>query len=141
MRLQLFRTLTIVFASALWVLAGCGGGSAAGNPKVAAFSVRPGANSIHTNCTGCNSISPSGAPANQFSLTPAGSVAGTVTWSVSGGDAVSGAGTIIATGLYTPPTYLTADKVQVMFTATASPGTTATAVITLTPGFLQPLTP
>lgn len=140
MRLQLFRILIIAFAPALLVLAGCGGGPASGNASIAAFSINPGANIIDTNCTGCNSTGPSGTPAQQFSAVPPGG--GTVTWSVSGGDAVSGPGTISATGLYTPPTYLTADKVQVMVNATAGTGNnTTTAVITLTPGFLQPLTP
>jgi hypothetical protein len=141
MRLQLFRILIIVFAPALLVLAGCGGGTASGNAPIAAFSISPGANTIDTNCTGCNSSGPSGAPAQQFSATQAAGSGAPVTWSVSGGDAVSGAGTISTTGLYTPPTYLTADKVQVMVNATAGTGNAMTAVITLTPGFLQPLTP
>jgi hypothetical protein len=41
-----------------------------------------------------------------------------VTWKVSGGDANSGAGTITASGQYTPPSYLTADSVPVTVTAT-----------------------
>jgi hypothetical protein len=137
MRPQFFRILMSFLAPALFVLAGCGGGTVSGNPQPAAFSISPGANSIDTNCTGCNSVGPSGTPAERFSVIPAGNV----TWSVSGGDAVSGAGTISATGLYTPPTYLTADKVQGMVTATPDTGSATTAVITLTPGFLQPLTP
>lgn len=63
-----------------------------------------------------------------------------VTWSVSGGDANSGAGSITANGQYTPPPYLTADRVHVVVTATIG-SNTATAILTVSPGFLQPLTP
>ncbi|MGA3035386.1 MAG: hypothetical protein ABSD70_19035, partial [Terracidiphilus sp.] len=61
----------------------------------------------------------------------------------SGGDASSGAGTVSSTGQYTPPPYLTADSVQVKVTATSttSASDTASATLTITPGFLQPLTP
>jgi len=66
-----------------------------------------------------------------------------VNWSVSGGDASSGAGSINANGQYTPPPYLTADSVQVTVTATLAAGnaTQASATVTITPGFLQPLSP
>lgn len=66
-----------------------------------------------------------------------------VTWSVSGGDPVSGPGSIDATGQYTPPNYLTRDRVEVAITATlkSDPNLRAESVLTLTPGFLQPLTP
>jgi hypothetical protein len=60
---------------------------------------------------------------------------------VSGGDASIGAGSITSSGLYTPPSYLTADSVNVTVTATASTGATASATITVTPGFLEPLAP
>jgi hypothetical protein len=71
----------------------------------------------------------------------AGGGVATVTWSVSGGDTNSGPGTITASGQYTPPSYLTADRVQVVVTAATSKTVTATSVLTLTPGFLQPLSP
>jgi len=78
-----------------------------------------------------------------------------IIWSVSGGDPTSGPGSISASGQYTPPSYLTVDRAQVVVTAmlngalngTGTTGTvtngtaTATSVITVTPGFLQPLTP
>jgi hypothetical protein len=69
--------------------------------------------------------------------------AANVTWAVSGGDANSGPGTITASGQYTPPPYLTANSVQVTVTATLSTSSTtkATGTVTITPGFLQPLTP
>jgi hypothetical protein len=65
-----------------------------------------------------------------------------VTWSLSGGDANSGPGSINASGQYAPPSYLTSDRADVLLTARLnSNGAVATAVLTVTPGFLQPLTP
>ena len=96
---------------------------------------------MDTNCTGCNATSAQGTRVEQFSAALTGGGAAAVTWAVSGGDANSGAGTISAGGQYTPPSYLTADRAQVVVTATLSAGATATAVLTVTPGFLQPLTP
>jgi hypothetical protein len=81
----------------------------------------------------------------QFSATLSSGSAASVTWSVSGGDANAGPGTITSAGQYTPPSYLTADSVQVTITATLTSGTgagtQASATATITPGFLQPLTP
>lgn len=66
-----------------------------------------------------------------------------VIWSVAGGDPSAGPGKIDSAGRYTPPNYLSSDQVVVVVTARlASNGRiAATAPITLTPGFLQPLTP
>jgi hypothetical protein len=113
------------------------------NPSNGMFSISPGVGSIDTNCTGCNAASAQGTAAEQFTATLTGGGAADVAWSVSGGDATSGPGSISPTGQYTPPSYLTADRAEVMVTASldSSPGVTATAVLTLTPGFLQPLTP
>jgi hypothetical protein len=61
---------------------------------------------------------------------------------VSGGDASTGAGSISSTGQYTPPPYLTANSVQVTVKAMLTSGTgTSSATVTVTPGFLQPLSP
>ncbi len=107
------------------------------------FSVAPGTGTIDTNCTGCNSANSSGASVEQFSATLAGGGAAAVTWKVSGGDANSGAGAISSGGQYTPPSYLTADTVSVTVTATlvSNSSVTTTSTLTVTPGFLQPLTP
>jgi hypothetical protein len=71
--------------------------------------------------------------------------AASVTWAVSGGDANAGAGSITSSGQYTPPSYLTANSVQVTVTATinsgAGVGLQSSATVTITPGFLQPLSP
>jgi hypothetical protein len=136
------------FASALLAfilifLAGCGGGPVTANSSNPTFSVSPGRAAIDTNCTGCNATSAHGTPVHQFSATLNSGGPAPVTWSVSGGDEVTGAGTINAGGQYTPPSYLSSDHVEVEVTAAlkASPGVRATTIIWLTPGFLQPLTP
>lgn len=113
-----------------------------GASSSASLSVSPGTATIDTNCTGCNATGASGGAIEQFSASLSGSGAD-VNWSVSGGDTSSGPGTINSNGQYTPPAYLTADSVQVTITAAlaANPSTAASTMLTVTPGFLQPLTP
>ena len=141
------RNVSMILAPALLLATGCAGGLVSANPSNATFSISPGANSIDTNCTGCNATNSQGASVEQFTATLSGGGAATVTWTVSGGDANSGAGSITSSGQYIPPSYLTADRVRVAVTATlesntaSSTAATATAVLTITPGFLQPLTP
>ncbi len=141
------RAFPLVFVPALLVLAGCGGGVSAGtasNPGTnsvspnGSFSISPSTSAIDTNCTGCNAGSASGAY-EQFSATLANGMPASVRWSVS----PSGAGSITSAGRYTPPGYLTADSEKVTVTATLASNTTqtASATLTITPGFLQPLTP
>jgi len=124
------------------VAVGCGGRVAA-NPSNATFSISPSVTSIDTNCTGCNATSAKGSAVEQITATLASGGTAAVTWSVSGGDASAGPGTISPSGQYTPPSYLTIDRAEVMVTAalTSNPSITATAALTVTPGFLQPLTP
>jgi hypothetical protein len=130
-------------APVLIALAGCGAGPVTANPANPTFSISPATATIDTNCTGCNAANARGAPIHQFSATLKDGGPAPVAWSVTDGDASAGAGTINATGQYTPPSYLTADRVPVLVTATlvANPSVKATSVLTLTPGFLQPLTP
>jgi hypothetical protein len=98
---------------------------------------------IDTNCTGCNGTAKRGAPVYRFVARLPNGEAAPVTWSVSGGDAAAGAGSISAVGEYTPPGYLTADLAQVVVTArlASDPRMAASAHVAITPGFLQPLTP
>jgi hypothetical protein len=128
---------------AFLLLAGCGG-SATGSSNNT-FSVAPGTASIDTNCTGCNTTGSSGSPVEQFTATLNSGGAASVTWAVSGGDANSGPGTITASGQYTPPSYLTANSVNVTVTAKLASGSgmgsTASSTVTVTPGFLEPLSP
>ena len=145
MRSQPFRIFASIAAPALLLVAGCGGGRVIANPSNATFYISPGTGVIDTNCTGCNAINAQGATVEQLKATLTIGGAANVAWSVSGGDANSGPGSITSTGEYTPPSYLTADHVDVVVTATLSSftgdATKATAVFTVTPGFLQPLTP
>ena len=133
-----------ILAAPMWMtLAGCGTTGLAANSTNAAFAVSPGATAIDTNCTGCNSTSRRGLPVHRFSAALTNGSAAPVTWSVSGGDAIAGPGHIDASGEYTPPSYLTADRVEVVVTARmgGDPRAAASARITVTPGFLQPLMP
>ena len=123
------------------MLAGCAGGVVTANPSNATFSISPGTAVIDTNCTGCNAIGLRGGAVHQFSATLASGGAAAVTWSLSGGDGTSGPGRITPTGQYMPPSYLTTDHAAVLVTATLDGKTIATSVLTVTPGFLQPLTP
>lgn len=145
MRPFLLRILLAVAASIALAATGCGGGVTAANSSNALFSISPGTGSIDTNCTGCNgSSSSAGTGYEQFTASLAGGGPASVVWSVSGGDPDAGAGSIdAATGRYTPPSHLTQDSAQVKVTATltSSPGTAASALLTVTPGFLQPLAP
>lgn len=111
------------------------------NPSNSAFSISPGAAFIDTNCTGCNTLTPRGALVERFTATLAGGEPAPVAWSLSAGDPVTGPGTISPDGKYTPPAYLTASRVEVVVRATLNSAAVATSVLTLTPGFLQPLTP
>jgi hypothetical protein len=139
----LLRLAVPPMALALVSLAGCGGVSVTANPTNDVFGVSPNATRIDTNCTGCNSTDARGNPVHQFAATLNSGGPADVAWSVSGGDPNAGAGGITKSGQYSPPGYLTADRVQVVVTATlnSDPTVKATSVLTLTPGFLQPLTP
>ncbi len=134
--------LAALTSSAL-LLAGCGGSAVAANQTNSVFVLTPGAAQIDTNCTGCNAADARGTSLHQFTATLQRGGSADVAWSVSGGDLTAGSGAINAKGQYTPPGYLTGDRVHVTITAAlkADPTIKATSVLTLTPGFLQPLTP
>ncbi len=139
----MLRFVSIFFLSGAALLAGCGTGPVKATPGNTFVAVSPGSALIDTNCTGCNSSGTHAGPFHQFyaSLTNGGPAQ--VTWSVSGGDSVSGPGKINIDGQYTPPGFLSSDRVEVLVTAAlkADPTISATSRITVTPGFLQPLTP
>ena len=122
-------------------MAGCGGRTTPSSSN-STFSVSPGTASIDTNCTGCNTTNSSGSAVEQFSATlNSGGGAANVTWSMS--PTGSSYGSLTAGGQYSPPGYLTSNSVQVTVKAAlvSNPSTTASAVLTVTPGFLQPLAP
>jgi hypothetical protein len=136
------RGIAAALFPAVYILAGCGGTLAGGSSNgIFTLSASPG--TIDTNCTGCNLTTATGTLAEQFTATLASGGAADVVWSLSGGDAKAGAGSINASGQYTPPSYLTADSVRVTVTAAlrSDPGLAASTTLTVTPGFLQPLTP
>jgi hypothetical protein len=122
-------------------ITGCSGGGSnschlvSGTSTTSNFSITPGTSTIDTNGT------------LQFSATLTGGGTAAVTWSVDtcSGDPNAGYGSISATGLYTPPGYLTENAATVHVIATLNSGTLTTpvavATITVTPGFKQPLTP
>ena len=122
---------------------GCGAGPGTANQTNAVLSLSPAMATIDTNCTGCNAANAHGNPVHQFAANLPGGETALVAWSLVGGDASAGPGTISATGQYVPPSYLTADQVPVVVTATlkSDPAARASTVLTLTPGFQQPLTP
>ena len=126
------------------VLAGCGAGPVkARTTTSASLSIVPGSGVIDTNCTGCNGKSAHGSPVHKFSASLSGGDPAAVTWSLSGGDPAAGAGSISESGQYTPPNYLSRDRVDVVVTAAlkSDPSVRTESLLTLTPGFLQPLTP
>lgn len=125
------------------LLAGCGGNPVAANPTNSFFSITPGVAAIDTNCSGCNAANSHGTPVLRFMAIQTNGSPADVAWSLSGGDATAGAGSIDAKGQYSPPSYLSADHVPVLVTAAlrSNPTVRATSALTLTPGFLQPLTP
>ncbi len=137
------KLVSAFLASGAAVLAGCGAGPVTASSANAAFSVSPGSALIDTNCTGCNSVNAHASPVHQFSATLNGGGLAPVSWTVTGGDPAAGPGHITAEGQYTPPNYLSSDHAQIMVTAAlkSDPTIRATSVLTLAPGFLQPLTP
>ena len=125
------------------LLAGCGGTTVTANQTNSVFTLTPGSAQIDTNCTGCNATDARGNAVHRFTAMLNHGGAADVSWSVSGGDPAAGAGAIDLKGHYSPPGYLTTDRVQVAVTATLKSDSSikATSVLSVTPGFLQPLTP
>ena len=82
---------------------------------------------------------------NQLSARLASGASASVTWAIVGGQnaASLGQGTISASGLYTPPPLLSRDQVQVQVMAASKldPAARASYLLTVTPGFVQVLTP
>ncbi len=136
------RLRWLLLVPVLLAVAGCGGTGSTGSSS-GPITIAPGTATIDTNCTGC--VDSSGQPSSyeQFTAISSGGGAASVNWTLSGGDAKSGPGAITSSGQYTPPGYLTADSVKVTVTAAlvSNPSETASATITVTPGFLQPLSP
>lgn len=126
---------SLLLGPAVIAVAGCGGHVSAFGPASANLSVHADSTHLDTNgSTHLTATLASGDPAS-------------VQWKLTGGDPSAGAGSISAEGVYTPPAYLTRDSVAVQVQATAgaaatpAAGSTASVALTVTPGFLQPLSP
>jgi hypothetical protein len=82
---------------------------------------------------------------SQLSAKSPSGASASVNWSIAGGqnDASFGQGTISPNGLYTPPPLLSRDQVQIQVLATSKtdPSTAGSYQLTVTPGFVQVLTP
>src|SRR5271163_784272 len=122
-------------APVLLAMAGCAGGAShyVASTGNSIFSLQPSTRSISTNGqVQIKAVSASGGTA-------------AVKWSVLGGenDSSLGQGTIDSDGNYSPPAALTQDSIEVAVEAQlrSDPTKTATEVIQVRPGFLQPLTP
>src|SRR3954468_6911221 len=99
---------SLVAAPFLIAVAGCGTATVTANSVNSAFSISPATAAIDTNCNRCNANNARGLPVHRFAARSTNGAAAPVTWSVSGGDAVAGPGSITAAGEYTPPSYLAA---------------------------------
>ncbi len=126
----------IAFAlpSLLLLAAGCGTGQLAGmSANSGAFSITPSSAAITSN-----------GQAKFTALMPSGETAA-VNWSIAEGENAStlGEGHIDAAGNYTPPNALSRNNVQIHILAQlqSDPSATASAVINVTPGFVQSLLP
>jgi hypothetical protein len=137
MMTRLIRSLFALAAPAVLVIAGCGGSGPSSNPSNSTFSIAPASTTIDTNGQ------------VQFTATLAnGQPATNVNWVVSTGTNDSstlgqGSFSTSANGLYYPPSALSKDSVQVEVQANLTNNVyqTATAVVTVTPGFIQAVTP
>ena len=137
LRLKLVNTLAMLAAPTILVVAGCGGRVSASNLSGSTASLAIHAAAAHIDTNG----------STRYFATLADGKPAKVEWSVSGGDPSAGPGKISASGVYTPPRYLTEDAVQVSVNAVLAGknddfgSSSGTADLTVTPGFLQPLTP
>ena len=133
---RLLRALFACAAPLVLIIAGCGGGPSS-NPSNSTFSISPATATIDTNGQ------------VQFTATLAsGQPATNINWAVTTGNndtttLGNGAFTSSTSGLYFPPSALSRDSIQVQVQAnlTTNAFQTATAVVTVTPGFIQTVTP
>jgi hypothetical protein len=131
---RITRKFTAALPALLLGIAGCGVGQYSGlGANGGAFSITSSSSAIQTNGRAqFTAILPNGEPA-------------AVNWSVAEGENASslGEGHIDANGLYTPPSALARDSVQIRVLATLrnNPAAQASDLLTVTPGFVQSLLP
>jgi hypothetical protein len=133
MRKPGLKLLSIATPLLLLLVAGCGAVSAPAGSSPGALVISAEKATIDTTTN------------NQLSARLASGASANVHWAIVAGqnNASLGQGTISANGLYTPPPLLSRDQVQiqVMATSQGDPAATATYLLTVTPGFVQVLTP
>ncbi len=133
MRKPGLKLLSIATPLLLLLVAGCGAVSAPAGSSPGALAISAEKATIDTTTN------------NQLSARLASGASANVHWAIVAGqnNASLGQGTISANGLYTPPPLLSRDQVQiqVMATSQGDPAATATYLLTVTPGFVQVLTP
>jgi hypothetical protein len=133
MRQPGLKLLSIATPLLLLLMAGCGAVSAPAGSSPGALVISAEKATIDTTTN------------NQLSARLASGASANVHWAIVAGqnNASLGQGTISANGLYTPPPLLSRDQVQiqVMATSQGDPAATATYLLTVTPGFVQVLTP
>ncbi len=117
----------------LLLMAGCGAVNAPAGSSPGALVISAEKASIDTTTT------------TQLSARSASGASVRVKWTIAGwqNDASLGQGAMSANGAYTPPPLLSRDQIQVQVMATSldNPEETATYLLTVTPGFVQVLTP
>jgi hypothetical protein len=127
------RLLPLAVPLLLLLTAGCGAMSSPAGASPGGMVINADKATIDTTTT------------DQLSAKLASGASASVKWTIAGGqnDASLGQGNISANGLYTPPPLLSRDQVQVQVTATSrsDPAATAAYLLTVTPGFVQVLTP
>ena len=125
--------LSVAIPLLLLLVAGCGAVTAPAGSSSGGLVISAEKAAIDTTTT------------NQLSARLASGAPASVTWAIVGGqnDTSLGQGTINANGLYTPPPLLSRDQVQVQVMAASKldPAATARYLLTVTPGFVQVLTP
>jgi hypothetical protein len=133
MRQPGLKLLSIATPLLLILVAGCGAVSSPAGSSPGALVISAEKATIDTTTT------------NPLSARLASGASANVHWAIVAGqnNASLGQGTISANGLYTPPPLLSRDQVQiqVMATSQGDPAATATYLLTVTPGFVQVLTP
>ena len=128
------RSLLACFAPLALVIAGCGGGPSS-NPSNGTLTISPATQTIDTNSQ------------LQFTATLSnGQPATGVNWTVTTGtndNTQLGQGSVDSNGVYTPPSALSKDSVQIQVQANLNSNVyqPVTAVVTVTPGFIQTVTP
>jgi hypothetical protein len=132
---RFIRSLFACFVPLVLVIAGCGGGPSS-NPSNGTFTISPGTTTIDTN-----------GQVQFTAMLSNGQPATNINWTVTTGtndNTQLGQGTISpTTGLYFPPSALSKNSVQIQVQANSTGNLfqPATAVVTVTPGFIQTVTP